>query len=650
MVNEVVDNIYLVNAPAGSGKTTKIKSMILNHTIKNPNDNILCITFTNRAADELKKDTKNKRVYFSTIHSFLHNFLGIYFSHTQVVELYFEIYGKEIQKRILNEEGNLNVIKSNERYIEKNGILSYEAIRKNLKSVYYNESPFNSLYYGGLSHDELISFAKIIFDRFPVVKIRLTKKFQIIFIDEYQDSSANVLKLFYDAVYGTSSKLYFLGDKMQQIYKNYDGTFEDKLSILNKSIALKTNYRSIPQVIDILNKLYNNELFKQISSSNNINILPDHPPRIIICDNISEKLESEKINYPNALLLFLLNQKRFDTIGSGNLFRQLGRMERYSFVQQYSAVDVLIDNTQDNPDPLIKLLFTINQISEDYANLSLGSIIQLFKRNPKIFDNEVYSVIKHEDKSRLNNQLKLILEKYNDTDGHNDISSILTVLKETGLVKSEYIDAITDSEEYSTIMNIKIREFSMLAKYLKTPNVSTQHGVKGESHDTVFFIAEDSTTTPVVHMYRFFKLWSTIDVSLNNFESFYYEYVTWINSTTQHLGFKLSDINSQLHGQHQQYLIAQVHGLLEYFKGNIFFKHLCEDDYIEYLSNPIVKTAKKCFKESQVYGALCAYRLFYVGCSRARRNLTVFIDKSRIEEFSLQLIEKFKATGFNIVN
>ncbi|BDR66226.1 hypothetical protein K144312032_04540 [Clostridium tetani] len=44
MANEKIDNIYLINAPAGSGKTTKIKSMIMSHIAQNPNDNIYILT------------------------------------------------------------------------------------------------------------------------------------------------------------------------------------------------------------------------------------------------------------------------------------------------------------------------------------------------------------------------------------------------------------------------------------------------------------------------------------------------------------------------------------------------------------------------------------------------------------------------------
>lgn len=54
MANKL-NNCYLINAPAGSGKTTEIKSIVQRCIIDNPKDNILCITYTNRAADELSR-------------------------------------------------------------------------------------------------------------------------------------------------------------------------------------------------------------------------------------------------------------------------------------------------------------------------------------------------------------------------------------------------------------------------------------------------------------------------------------------------------------------------------------------------------------------------------------------------------------------
>ena len=77
-----------------------------------------------------------------------------------------------------------------------------------------------------MGHDDLISFTRLAVDRFPVIKKKISDKYQLIFIDEYQDTSADVLYIFYTSVIEKKSRLYLLGDKMQQIYKNYNGEFE----------------------------------------------------------------------------------------------------------------------------------------------------------------------------------------------------------------------------------------------------------------------------------------------------------------------------------------------------------------------------------------------------------------------------------------
>lgn len=647
MANEV-ENIFLVNAPAGSGKTTKIKEMIVDHTIHHPNDNILCITYTNRAADELKKGLNTDKIHISTIHSFLNGFISIYFSHKQILDLYFELYGEKIFQRITNESCDSRIAASNEKYVTKFGSLNYETIKENIKALSYNEAQYSSLYYGGLSHDNLITFSEEIFKRFPIIRERLAQKYQIIFIDEYQDSSASVLRIFYEAIRGTSSKLYFLGDKMQQIYKNYDGSFEAKFPCLNHTISLSTNHRSIPIIVDILNNIYNDSAYKQQPSPSNAAIEPDHHPRVIICSNINERLEIEKGMYKNALLLFLPNQKKFDMIGAGNLYREVKRMEKYSFVTQTDAVDVLTDNTSENFDPLFKLLFLINRIVGYYTSKNLGSILQLFKANSKIFDKEIYSISRHTDKARLKGLFDIIINAYSESDQSHDIESVLNASLQTGLVKNDYINAIKDDEEYSFVLKVGINEFRAIADFLEIQNVSTQHGVKGESHNTVFFIAEDSTNIPIVHMYRFFELWSSMDFSLGELEQFYYEYMEWIHEVVGTLGFKLSSINRELHDPNIKYLIEKSKDLLEHFKDHKIFNWLCRQPYHDYLTKQNVTNAKACFKESIPYGILSAYRLFYVGCSRARRNLTIFIDKAKIASYEDQFIEKLKHTGFAI--
>lgn len=68
--------------------------------------------------------------------------------------------------------------------------------------------------HGGLCHDDLVSFSKCIFDRFSIIRKRISLRYQRIFIDEYQDTMADVLNIFYDAVANTNSQLYLFSDRM----------------------------------------------------------------------------------------------------------------------------------------------------------------------------------------------------------------------------------------------------------------------------------------------------------------------------------------------------------------------------------------------------------------------------------------------------
>lgn len=69
-----MSNLKLINAPAGSGKSTEIKRVVREWSAEHPFDRLLCVTYTNRAADELKLDISSPYVEVSTIHSFLSSF------------------------------------------------------------------------------------------------------------------------------------------------------------------------------------------------------------------------------------------------------------------------------------------------------------------------------------------------------------------------------------------------------------------------------------------------------------------------------------------------------------------------------------------------------------------------------------------------
>lgn len=82
---------------------------------------------------------------------------------------------------------------------------------------------------------------------------------------------------------------------------------------------------------------------------------------------------------------------------------------------------------------------------------------------------------------------------------------------------------------------------------------------------------------------------------------------------------------------------------------NPYYIQLLKVKMDKYFGKKNVTNVKECLKEGTVYGPLCAYRLFYVGCSRAKRNLVIMINKKDIEGFEDKLRNKLMITGFNVL-
>ena len=446
---DAVKNCFLINAPAGSGKTTQIKSMVRGFMLENPKDNILCITYTNRAADELTGDLKSEHIFVGTIHSFLHNFMQRYFTHSDILNLYFERYGEFIKQRIENATGDVHIADSNEKYKEKYGQLDYEAVQRNITAIFYNESAFNSLYYGGLGHDDLISFSKCIFDRFPIIRKRISLRYQRIFIDEYQDTMADVLNIFYDAVANTNSQLYLFGDRMQQIYMNYDGSFEERFTLFN-TVKMTTNYRSVTEIVTILNRLYHDPEFVQDNSDAMKQVKPDFPPRVIITNDVSTVLDKLQEEDSDTLVLYLFNKERFSAIGAPNLFQAFSRMNKYSFGRSYSAVDVLTAPYEENPDPLLRLSYCVVRMAENFQKGQYGPIIQTLKLNKSMFFQETCDIKRHSDKIQLFQKLTLVFAAIQNE--AKTISDLLLSLVETSLVDKAYAENLfADTENEAAL-------------------------------------------------------------------------------------------------------------------------------------------------------------------------------------------------------
>ena len=641
-----IESIFLVNAPAGSGKTTWIRKQVERHLLENDDDNVLCITYTNRAAEELGKDIDSSKVFFGTIHSFINNYIGSFFEHRAIIDLYWELYKEKISQRIDNIGNQETVAESNARYVEKYGTLNLETVYSNLKKISYGETQFTSLYYGILSHDDLLSFTKKVVEKYPVILKKIRDKYQLVFIDEYQDTDADVLRLFYSSMVSGKGKLYLLGDKMQQIYKNYDGSFEETFKRLNKSTRLDVNYRTTPYIVNILNSIYNDQTLQQHPCEKNTDNQMLFKPKVIFSNDKDETINEFTGEYGDALVLYLTNKDRFHSIGAGNLYDVYSRIPKYGFTGKYNVVDVLTKEEVWNQDLILGVVFSFVDICECYINSKLGDIFKIARSNEKVFNRKNFSIRIHADKKVLHDKLEDLFKIYQNND-----STIRTFLKrccKDGLLEEEYYGGIIEDEDYAPVLDVALYEIKMLKNYLANPHISTQHGVKGESHDTVLFVVENNSRTPVVSMSKFFELWSNVNVVLGDFDDFYYAFLKMIKSVENECGIKISEMKADDYNQNESFILKKISEFSDRYRDNDYYTVLLKDAYDAYFAKKNKGKAQACLKENAVYGVLAAYRLFYVGCSRARKNLAIVIDNADVAGFKERLKSKFEEIGFEV--
>lgn len=637
-----IENFFLRNAPAGSGKTTEMIKHMNSFRIKNPNDRILCITFTNRAANEVLKGIDDDYLDVFTIHSFLASFLKNHFRTKEIINLYLELFEDEIRSSIKGiTEGDQ---RKNERFKEKYGGLDWDKVVETINNVYYTESEFDSLYNGGLSHDRLLLFAYHAFNRFSVLKKRLSSKYQIIYLDEYQDTSTNVLNLLYDSLRSSDVNLYLFGDKMQQIYDQYDGEFDKKLKDFNPIEKDLINYRSSPKIVDLLNHIYNNSTYNQEKFCGNEK-LENNIPKAIFCNDINGQVEIESHKYPGALRLYLFNKERFKEMGCESLYNAYTNLDRYKFGRNRSAVNVLTQNFEEQSDELLKLCYLLFQIFEYYQENNIGSIIQRLKEYPDFFDLRVININNHETRIKSLQKLKELNDIYQRED-----TSILNLIRGVAGIGFLHKNTLENLEEtYNEALEIRVSEFNNLIYYLDKETISTQHAVKGESHNDVFFIHNNSKgVNPNVKMDNFFKLWSKVDFNLDELREIVYNF-SMLQSNVEHIiGTPISEITPTQFEAKQQEIVELIKDYNEKYENNPIYRAMVDLEIVKLMERENKTQLIKFLKKHQLEGIENAYKIFYVGCSRAKNNLIVFVDKSKISEVEEDLRTKMSSVGFEV--
>lgn len=267
----------LVLAGAGSGKTRVITYRILYLLEKKKINasNILAVTFTNKAANEMKKRISQYRgnpvrnLIISTFHS-----LGV-----RILENHITVLGYKEKFSIYDENDKKNVIKSilkefeisDDDNYDINNIIKLISMAKTTRggSDIFNktENPeeaftLNKIYerykeilknMNVVDFDDLIALPVQILKKYKKIRDSYQQKFKYIMVDEYQDTN-NIQYTFLKQLISPLRNICVVGDDDQAIYGFRGSEIEHILKFENhfpkaKVITLRYNYRSTPTIV-----------------------------------------------------------------------------------------------------------------------------------------------------------------------------------------------------------------------------------------------------------------------------------------------------------------------------------------------------------------------------------------------------------------
>ena len=276
----------LILAGAGSGKTTVLVnriSYILKSELCKPWQ-ILAITFTNKAAGELKERICNaipeggNDIWAATFHSTCARILRRYGDRIGYTNR-FTVYDTDDTRRLMK-----NILKQlhiDEKILPHRTVLSEISKAKDKMQTpeqMKKEADFDSrkmsiakayeLYQNNLKtsdamdFDDLLCNTVLLFEQAPDVLEYYQNLFKYIMVDEYQDTNKVQYK-FVSMLAQRSNNICVVGDDDQSIYKFRGATIENILSFENtfkgaKVIRLEQNYRSTKTILNAANKVIEN--------------------------------------------------------------------------------------------------------------------------------------------------------------------------------------------------------------------------------------------------------------------------------------------------------------------------------------------------------------------------------------------------------
>jgi len=285
------DGPIMIVAGAGSGKT-KVLTTRIAHLLAQGVDafNILALTFTNKAAKEMKERVEKilgngeaRNLYIGTFHSVFARILrgeAHHLGYTRDFTIYDTDDAKSVLKTVINElnlddklykpnvvynriSSAKNSLMGPEEYANDYG-LKQEDMRNNRPAIaqIYTAYAARCMKNGAMDFDDLLVNMYKLLKNFPASLVKFQHKFKYIMIDEYQDTNAaqyEIIKLLGAA----HENVCVVGDDAQSIYSFRGATIENILQFQKdyddvKVVKLEQNYRSTQSILNVANEVIRN--------------------------------------------------------------------------------------------------------------------------------------------------------------------------------------------------------------------------------------------------------------------------------------------------------------------------------------------------------------------------------------------------------
>ena len=543
-----INGPMIVLAGAGSGKTKVLTSRIA-YLIENgiSTDNILAITFTNKAAKEMKERVINligydaKSIQISTFHS-----LGV-----KILKENYARLGYKSNFVILDSDDTLTVIKKimkdlnlnpkfyNAREIRnkissaKNELIGVDKFSKmefdkNIVTVYdwYSKK---LLINNSVDFDDLLTLPIKLFKEYPDILKYYQDKYKYVLIDEYQDTN-EAQYVFSKMLCNNHKNIFVVGDNDQAIYAFRGANYKNILNFEKdypdcKVVMLEENYRSTQNILDAANSVIKHNKMrkdKNLWCNNDIGskvkyvkLDSDKEECAYVSDKIKE-MHNNGINYEDIAILYRTNaQSRLieeEMLKNGIPYRVVGS---FYFYNRKEIKDLLcylrLINNHDDDVSFLRVINTpkrgigdktVENIAKEATDKGISLFNAITSGKELAFKNLILDIEKKCENITLTEMVDLVLE---DSGIKKELTSDKSLESEIRLENLEEFKSITKSyeEEYGVIsLTDFLNEVSLVSDISEHQdstnrvNLMTIHAVKGLEFDNVFIVGMEEGIFP----------------------------------------------------------------------------------------------------------------------------------------------------------